>query len=59
MGDMEYYLKEKKRILKRTRRRVDENINAELKEIVYWIKLAHEMFQWRTLVNTVMNLQFP
>jgi hypothetical protein len=28
-------------------------------ESVDWIDLAHDRYQWRALVNTVMNLRVP
>jgi hypothetical protein len=53
--------KEEKRPLGRPRRRWENNIKMDLREIewgdVDWINLAQERDQWRTLVNTVMNLQ--
>jgi hypothetical protein len=27
--------------------------------VVYWIHLAQDKYQWRALVNTVMNVQAP
>jgi hypothetical protein len=40
-----------------------DNIEIDLKVIrwdgVDWIDLAQDRDQWRALVNTVMNLQFP
>jgi hypothetical protein len=54
---------EEKRILGRPRRRWEYNIILDFREIggggVDWINLAQERDQWRTLVNTVMNLQDP
>jgi hypothetical protein len=39
------------------------NIKIDLKETGYdgldWIHLAQDRFQWRALVNTVMNLGVP
>jgi hypothetical protein len=44
------------------RRQVD-NIKIDLREIgsdgVVWIDLAQDIYQWRALVNTVMNLRVP
>jgi len=42
-----------------------ENVGGDLDlremawERVGWMQPAHDMVQWRALVNTVMNLQFP
>jgi hypothetical protein len=40
-----------------------DNIKIDLREIgwdgVDWIDLAQDREQWRTLVNTVMNLRVP
>jgi hypothetical protein len=54
---------EGKRSLGRLRRRWEDNIRMDLKEIgwenVDRIHVAHVRDQWRVLVNTVMNLLFP
>jgi hypothetical protein len=54
---------EGKRPLGRLRRRCVENIKIDLRGIgwddVDWIDLAQDRDQWRTLVNTVMNLRVP
>jgi hypothetical protein len=54
---------EGKRPLGRYRRRWEDNIKIDLKEIgwgaVEWIDLAQDIDQWRALVNTVMNLRVP
>jgi hypothetical protein len=54
---------EGKRPLGRPRCRWLDNIKMDLREIrwdgVDWIDLAQNRNQWRALVNTVMNLQFP
>jgi hypothetical protein len=51
------------RPLGRTRRRWVDNIKTDLREIgwddVNWIYLDQNWDQWRTFVNTVMNLQVP
>jgi hypothetical protein len=51
------------RPLGRPRRRWVDNIKMDLREIgwdgVDWIDLAQDRDQWRTLVNTVMNLRVP
>jgi hypothetical protein len=52
---------EGKRPLGRPRRRWVENINMDLRNIGWggmdWIDLAQDRDQWRTVVNTVMNLR--
>jgi hypothetical protein len=52
-----------KRPLGRSRRRWEENIKMELKEVGYWvvdsIDLVQDMDMWRALVNAVMNLRVP
>jgi hypothetical protein len=54
---------EGKRPLGRPRRRWVGNINMDLREIgwdgIDWNDLAQDRDQWRTLVNTVMNLRVP
>jgi hypothetical protein len=54
---------EGKRPLGRPRRRWEDNIRMDLREIGWggmdWIDLAQDRDQWRTLVNTVMNLRVP
>jgi hypothetical protein len=54
---------EGKRPLGRSRRRGVINIKMGLREIGWdgmdWIDLAQDRDQWRTLVNTVMNLRVP
>jgi hypothetical protein len=54
---------EGKRPLGRPRRRWEDNIRMDLREIgcggMDWIDLAQDRDQWRTLVNTVMNLRIP
>jgi hypothetical protein len=54
---------EVKRPLGRRRRRWDDNIRMDLREIqwvgVDWIHLAQDRDQWRDLVNTVMKLRLP
>jgi hypothetical protein len=54
---------EGKRPLGRPRRRWVDNIKMDFREIgwdgVDWIELAQDRDQWRTLVNTVMNLRVP
>jgi hypothetical protein len=52
-----------KRPLARPRRRWEDNIKMELREIgidgANWIQLAQDSVQWRACVNTVMNLGVP
>jgi hypothetical protein len=54
---------EGKRPLERPRRRWEDNIKIELKEIeidgMNWIQLAQDRVHWRAFVNTVMNLRVP
>jgi hypothetical protein len=52
---------EGKRPLERHRRRWEDNIKMDLREIgidvTNWIQLAQDRVQWRAFVNTVMNLR--
>jgi hypothetical protein len=54
---------EGKRPLGRPRRRWEDNIKLDLREIgidgANWIQLAQVRVQLRTFVNTVMNLRVP
>jgi hypothetical protein len=54
---------EGKRSLGRPRRRWEDNIKTDLRETgidwVNWIQLAQDRIQWRTCVNTVMDLRVP
>ena len=53
---------EGKRPLGRTRRRWDDNIKIDLREVGGGgdlMELAQDMDRWRALVNTVMNLRVP
>jgi hypothetical protein len=54
---------EGRRPLGRPRRRWEDNIKMDLREIgfrdVDWIHWAQNRDRWRALVNTVMNLQVP
>jgi hypothetical protein len=49
-----------KRLLGRPRRKWEDNINMDLKEmgceVVDWFHLVRGRDQWRAAVNTVMNL---
>jgi hypothetical protein len=51
---------EGKRSLGRPRRRWEDNIRMDLREmeweIVNWMHLAHDWDQWLSLVNMVVNL---
>jgi hypothetical protein len=54
---------EGKRPLGRPRRRCEDNIKLDLREIgidgANWIQLAQDRVQWRAFVNMVMNLSVP
>jgi hypothetical protein len=54
---------EGKRPLGRPRRRWEDNVRMDLREIglggMGWIDLAQDRDQCRALVNTVMNLRVP
>jgi hypothetical protein len=54
---------EGRRPLGRPRRRWEDNIKMDLREIEFgdvdWIHLAQDRDRWRALVNTVMNLRVP
>jgi hypothetical protein len=54
---------EGKRPLGRPKRRGEDNIKMDLREIginrANWIRLAQDRVQWRAFVNTVMNLRDP
>jgi hypothetical protein len=57
------YRREWKRPLQRSRRRWEDYIKIDLREIGIdrgnWIRLAQNRFQWLAFVNTVMNLRIP
>jgi hypothetical protein len=54
---------EGKRPLGRPRRRWEDNIKMDLREIgmdgANWIQLAQDRVQWRAFLNTVVNLRVP
>jgi hypothetical protein len=54
---------EGKRPLRRPRRRWEDNIKMDLREIGIdgsnWIRLAQDRVQWPAFVNTVTNLRVP
>jgi hypothetical protein len=54
---------EGKRPLGRPRRKWEDNIKTDLREIGWggmdWIDLVQDRDQWRALVNTLMNLRVP
>ena len=54
---------EGRRPLGRPRRRWEDNIRMDLREVgcgcVDWMELAQERDRWRALVSAVMNLRVP
>ena len=52
-----------KRPLGRPRRRSEDNIKMDLREVgcgvMDWMELAQDRDRWRTLVNVAMNLWAP
>jgi hypothetical protein len=54
---------ESKRPLGRPRRRWEDNIKLDLREIeidgTNWIRLAQDGVQWRAFVDTIMSLRVP
>jgi hypothetical protein len=54
---------EGKRPLARRIRRWEDNSRMDLRDVGWgdmdWIYLAHDRYQWRALVNTVMSLRIP
>ena len=53
---------EGKRQLRRPRRRWEDNIKMDLREVAGggdWMELAQNRDRWRALVNTVMNFRVP
>ena len=55
--------REGKRPLGRSRRRWEDNIKMDLREVgcggMDWFDLAHDRYRWRALVSAVMNLRVP
>jgi hypothetical protein len=51
------------RLLRRPRRRWEDNIKIDLQDVEWvgmdWIELAQVRDRWRALVNAVMNLRVP
>jgi hypothetical protein len=54
---------ESKRSLGRPRRRWEDNIKKDVREMgidgANWIQLAQDRVQWRACVNTAMSLRVP
>jgi len=54
---------EGKRPLRRPRRRWEDNIRMDLREVgrgcVDWMELTQDRDRWRALVRAVMNLRVP
>jgi hypothetical protein len=54
---------ERKRPMGRARRRWEDNIKMDLREVgcgsMDWFELVQNRDRWRALVNAVMNLQVP
>ena len=53
---------EGKRPLGRPRRRWEDNIKMNLREVRWggdWMESAQDRVRWRALVNTVMNFRVP
>jgi len=54
---------EGKRPLGRPRRRWEDNIRMDRREVVWdgvdWVHLAQDREQWRDLVSTIMSLRIP
>jgi hypothetical protein len=53
----------RKRPIGRPRHGWEDNIKMDLREtgreVVDWIHVAQDMYQWCALVNSIMNLQVP
>jgi hypothetical protein len=52
-----------RRLLRRPRRRLDDNVKMDLQEVGEgcgdWMELAQDRDRWRALVSTVKNLRVP
>jgi hypothetical protein len=48
---------EGKRLLGRPRRRWEDGIRMDLREIVDWIRLSQDRDRWRAVVSAVMSLR--
>jgi hypothetical protein len=48
---------EERRPLGRPRRRWEDNIKMDLREVGWWGSLSQDRDRWRALVNAVMNLR--
>ena len=63
VGRCEVVKPEGKRPLWKLRRRLEDNIKMDLKEVRGdcgdWMELAEDRDRWRALANTVMNLRVP
>jgi hypothetical protein len=62
-GENGFKLTNRRIILGRPRRRWEDNIKMDLREVGWggmdWINLAQDRDRWRALVYTVMNLRVP
>jgi hypothetical protein len=54
---------EERRPMRRPRRRWEDNIRMDLREVgcgcVHWMELAQDRDRWRALVSAVMDLRVP
>jgi hypothetical protein len=53
---------ERRRPLRRPRRRWEDNINMDLRDVGWgmdWSDLTQDRDRWRAVVNAVMNFQVP
>jgi len=54
---------ERKRLLERPRRKWEDNIKMDLKQVgcegMDWIELVEDRDRWRAVVNAVVNLRVP